>query len=81
MFDYWFRFRIVIHIEENEYKTVCGVTTANNFTSAIENIENYYREELEKIELLQAITDSSGIFIFPSDKENIIDEIAESWIW
>lgn len=59
---YWeYQLKIWNEIDEKEEKR-SGVVAANTITEAMKEIEDYYGDEIEEVQMLKAITD--GVFEF-----------------
>ena len=65
---------------EEESKVKSGVVFGENFTGAIERLENYYGDELEEIKGLKMLCDAGAIELNEITVENIEEDLKD-YIW
>ena len=59
-----------------DIKTARGIVVGNTFTEAVENLENYYGNDLDSIELLKFVVDADRKVI-EFESEDLLDRLTE----
>lgn len=64
MKDFWYYEYIVkiFDYDDNKEESRAGILYANSFVSAMQELDDYYANELVEVQMLKAITD--GVFEF-----------------
>lgn len=79
-----FRYKVRVYTSdenENEPNICQGILLADCYQEAMEYlIYQYGEKELQDILCLRVIGDG-GVIEIPNERESIIDEIEENWIW
>lgn len=78
---YFFSYKVLAYDPLDEKKKEkSGVVFGENFTGAIERLENYYGDELEEIKGLKMLCDAGAIELNEITVENIEKDLKD-YVW